>query len=239
MSEMSEMSKIKNISLFIPHIFATYSKDYVSNLFESRKIGKVENIDFVCKIGKTGELYNATYIHFKYWFNTIEAKKFQKTVLNGKGFIIYKDDLGWIVLENKTRKFLSGDRKKCIDIGGNLTSLSVSNTKTEKENSSIEIQPVLNVDTTLEAEIADIEAENAAMDEIDEYLENQDKLYVEVHSDYIRALEEENKELSTQLIILSEQNKELSELLGWYQNMLSIEQIKSRSLAEVIKQNQK
>ena len=44
------MSAIKNISLYIPHIFANYGKHDVTRFFENLKIGKVQTIDFVSKM---------------------------------------------------------------------------------------------------------------------------------------------------------------------------------------------
>ena len=68
------MSSIKNVSLYIPHIFANYSKEDVLQVFEDQNIGEIKNIDFVSKIGQDGKQFNAAYIHFNHWHDNIAFK---------------------------------------------------------------------------------------------------------------------------------------------------------------------
>jgi hypothetical protein len=107
------MSAMNNVSLYIPHVFANISKDEVINIFESLRIGKVSNIDFVIKMGDHSQQYNAAYIHFEYWHDNTAARNFQERVLNPakEARIVYDDPWYWIVLENKAKKHVSGDRK--------------------------------------------------------------------------------------------------------------------------------
>jgi hypothetical protein len=107
------MSAMNNVSLYIPHVFANISKEEVINIFESLRIGKVSNIDFVNKIGDQSQQYNAAYIHFEYWYDNTAARNFQERVLNPakEARIVYDDPWYWIVLENKAKKHVSGDRK--------------------------------------------------------------------------------------------------------------------------------
>jgi hypothetical protein len=113
------MSAINNISLYIPHIFANYSKNDVVKVFEDLSIGKVKNIDFISKMGNDNKPYNAAYIHFDYWYENVAAINFQERVLNPKkeARLMYEDPWFWLVLENKSRKIVSGDRKIRIDLG--------------------------------------------------------------------------------------------------------------------------
>lgn len=106
------MSAMNNVSLYIPHVFANISKEEVINIFESLRIGKVFNIDFVNKISDQTH-YNAAYIHFEYWHDNVAARNFQERVLNPakEARIVYDDPWYWIVLENKAKKHVSGDRK--------------------------------------------------------------------------------------------------------------------------------
>lgn len=110
------MSSISNMSLYIPHVFGNISKEQVAETFEKLKIGKVNNIDFVQKMGK--EIYNAAYIHFEYWYDNTAARNFQERVLNPEkeARIIYDEPWYWIVLENNAKKHVSGDRKPRIII---------------------------------------------------------------------------------------------------------------------------
>jgi hypothetical protein len=113
------MSSINNMSLYIPHIFDNFTKDFVASVFEKCLIGKVEHIDFISKLGKDGKTYNAAYIHFEYWFENSTASRFQERILDEKkeARLVYDDPWYWIVLENKARKFIPGNRKPCIDLG--------------------------------------------------------------------------------------------------------------------------
>ena len=58
--QASKMSSIKNISLYIPHVFANYSKEDISRVF-NEFIGSVKTVDLVVKRGKDGKTFNAAY----------------------------------------------------------------------------------------------------------------------------------------------------------------------------------
>jgi len=106
-----------NISLYIPHIFANYTKEDVTTVFENL-LGKVKNIDFVLKLGKDFKEYNAAYVHFEYWYDTIAARNFQTRVLdpNLEARLVYDEPWFWIVLENKAQKYTPGQRKPRIEL---------------------------------------------------------------------------------------------------------------------------
>ena len=113
--QTAKMSSVINISLYIPRVFANISKDRVKNVFEDLKIGKVSSIDFISKM--CGQVqYNAAYIHFEYWCDNNVSRNFQERVLdaNREARIVYDDPWFWIVLENKSKKHISADRKPCI-----------------------------------------------------------------------------------------------------------------------------
>jgi len=116
---MSANTDYQNISLYIPHIFANFSKEFVAKVFEDLNIGNVKNIDFVSKYGQDGKEYNAAYIHFNEWYDTIAARNFQARVMDSKleARVVYDEPWYWIVLENKARKYVSGERKPRIDLG--------------------------------------------------------------------------------------------------------------------------
>ena len=116
---MSATTDFQNISLYIPHIFANFSKEFVAAVFEDLNIGNVKNIDFVSKCGQDGKEYNAAYIHFNEWYDTISARNFQARVLDTtkEARVVYDEPWYWIVLENKARKHVPGERKPRIDLG--------------------------------------------------------------------------------------------------------------------------
>jgi hypothetical protein len=112
------MSAIQNISLYIPHIYANYTSGRVFDIIENMRIGEVKRVDFVPKTGSDGKPYNAAYIHFYQWYDNIVAHNFQERVLNPaqEARIMYDDPWYWIVLENKTKKHVPGERKPRIDL---------------------------------------------------------------------------------------------------------------------------
>ena len=110
---------IENMSLYIPHVFPNFTKEDVTKAFEDNCIGKVKNIDFVAKITyKEGvaKLYNAAYIHFEEWYDNIVARNFHSRVRDPikEARLMYEDPWYWVVLENKARKYIPGERKPCI-----------------------------------------------------------------------------------------------------------------------------
>ena len=111
------MSAIKNISLYIPHVFPNFTKDYVAETFES--YGCIDHIDFVAKQDKNGKDYNAVYVHFKEWYDTKDNRNFQKNLLSEEeeARVYHDNPWYWIVLPNTAKKYIPGDRKPRIDLG--------------------------------------------------------------------------------------------------------------------------
>lgn len=116
-------NSLENISLYIPHIFANYTKEDVIKVFEDQSIGNVKSIDFVSKMGKDGKVFNAAYVHFYEWYDNESARNLHERVLHEEkeARIMYEDPWYWIVLENKARKHNSGERKQRINIGSSDT----------------------------------------------------------------------------------------------------------------------
>jgi hypothetical protein len=239
------MSAIKNISLYIPHIFANYGKEDVAKVFHDLHIGKVKNIDFVSKLGQDGKPFNAAYIHFEHWFDNTTAANFQDKVLNPKkeARLMYEDPWYWIVLENKARKFVPGERKPRIDLG-DFPALSASKDTPVKAKevkkcpdapvkTKSQTQPAVQLNSTnlsaeLEAEVSDMEAQmeiDAEMDEIEALIEEEESHLVSIDSRYLQALEAENTQMRST-------NFDLNAQLVCMQNALYAEQIKSLALAE-------
>lgn len=112
----ASIATIENISLYIPHIFANFTKEFVAQVFDDQNIGKVKTVDFVHKMGKDGKAYNSAYIHFEEWYNTIATRNFQANVrdTDREARLMYEQPWYWIVLENKARKYIPGAPKPCI-----------------------------------------------------------------------------------------------------------------------------
>ena len=135
------MSSIKNISLYIPHVFPNLDREFLTEQFS--QVGDVDRIDMVLKQDKDGKSYNAVYVHFKKWFDDIETKEFQAEVLNPEqeARFYYDGPWYWIVLPNTAKKQVSGDRKPKIDLGG-AKSISSNGYKTPEKAEVKDFIPV-------------------------------------------------------------------------------------------------
>ena len=208
---------IKNISLYIPHIFANFSKTDVAKVFEDQTIGKVKNIDFISKMDKDSKPYNAAYIHFDYWFDTLVAKHFQERVIDPRkeARIMYDDPWFWIVLENKSTKVITGERKKCIDIG-DLNERKITSFQESEDATSaiVKEEEVDFIEEQAHIEMMDEMAEcEMAMEEEEQYL-------IHIDGRYVQTLEQENIYLKN--------------MLAQIQNAYYTETIKSQGLAQAI-----
>ena len=107
-----------NMSLYIPRVFSNISKERIADVFECLRLGKVNRIDFVAKMDRNNDLYNAVYVHFEYWYSNDAARNFQERLMNPEKEtrVVYDDPWYWIVLENKGFKHVSGDRKQRVFI---------------------------------------------------------------------------------------------------------------------------
>jgi len=106
------------LSLYIPHVFPNFTTEYITGVFQTLDLGRVDHVDLVSKIDKNGKYYNAAYVHFAEWFDGPAAQNFQERVTNPnkEARIIHDEPWYWIVLENKTKKFEPGARKQTLDL---------------------------------------------------------------------------------------------------------------------------
>lgn len=226
------MSAINNISVYIPHIFANYSKENVAKVFETLKIGKVKNIDFISKMGNDGKPFNAAYIHFEYWYDNISAANFQEKVLHkSPAKLMYDEPWFWLVLENKGKKIVSGDRKKCLDIGDlNKSFITPAKTtdfetipRTPTKGKNGETVHMDNVVFNMNNAFEEQEYTQMMVDEMAECeiaMEEEDQCLISIDGRYVQELEQANAELRMQLAQM--------------QNAYYAECIKSQSLAQAL-----
>lgn len=218
---------IENMSLYIPHVFPNFTKEDVAKAFEDNYIGKVKNIDFVAKMSSkegVSKLYNAAYIHFEEWYDNMAARNFHARVRDPikEARLIYEDPWYWVVLENKARKYIPGERKPCIVLDSTpVAKVSVPSTPVpadytqwetvKKRNTWAPVKSLVQkksvtklVAVKLDNEFAATQAypeeydlkeeeEEKQMDEIEEAIKEEDQYLVTIDSRYIRALEEENE----------------------------------------------
>jgi len=122
---MSVQDYFPSMSIYIPRVFNSISKEFIINIFEELKYGKIKQIDFVDKLDSKGFIYHAAYIHFEYWYENIACKNFQERIKNPEkeARIVYKEPWYWICLENtslniknKMKEINSGERKIKINL---------------------------------------------------------------------------------------------------------------------------
>lgn len=212
------MSTINNISLYIPHVFANYSKEDIARVFE-KYVGSVKNIDLVSKIGKDGKAFNAAYIHFHSWQNDIATRNFQERVLdpNLEARIVYDDPWYWICLENKSRKVDPSQRKPRLDLGDSSTFATTNAgylTPPPKErNLQTPGAPARSKSENRSASKftdAEMEELEAAIDAEEAAIQSEDQYLVSVDSRYIQTMEEENMALRNSCALLQ------ARLMGCY-----------------------
>lgn len=135
------MSSFNNISLFIPHVFPNFSKEYVAKAFDH--FGRVDHVDFVAKQDRDGKQYNAAYVHI-YWDNNQRSQDFIDRVMdpNREARVYHDGPWYWIVLPNNAKKHVSGDRKPRIDLG-DAKVINSSNFVTPEKQVALLPKPVL------------------------------------------------------------------------------------------------
>lgn len=173
---MSAITAVNNTSLFIPHVFPSFDKDYVAKAF--LECGEVERVDFVAKQDREGKVYNAAYVHFKKWHNNRFAIDFQNKV-NRESANFYHDESNyfWIVLPNTGKKHIPGERKETIVI----------------DEKPVKAMPMLTQLLAKSKSAAAVRAEEIAqMAEIEAELDAEDDNLISIDHRYVKAIEEEN-----------------------------------------------
>jgi hypothetical protein len=202
---------MQNISLYIPHVFSNYTRGDVAYQFERLDIGEIDRIDFVSKIGSNNVPYNTAYIHFKYWNDNEAARNLQERVLNPnrEARLMYDDPWYWIVLENKAKKFVPGDRKKRISLEEifktpnkepEVEAAPLAPTKmTRISTSQTNIMP-LNLQEAFEA------TSESEMDEIEALMDEEDGHLITIDGRYVEELENELAMARRQLMMMTAWN---------------------------------
>lgn len=197
------MSAFKNISLYIPHVFPNFNKEYINNAFSC--IGDVDHIDLVGKEDRNGKHYNAVYIHFNNWRNTESFNRLRDEIADtGSARLYYDKTWYWIVLPNNAKKHVSGDRKPRIDLGDsdviNVTKVNTPDNPIVNLPTPIENDYVYDpIDAEIDAEIEKMEAQ---LDEVEAEMDAEDEHLVFVDKRYLQQIEEENSQLRNELFQL-------------------------------------
>ena len=88
------------VSLCIPRVSSTTTREYIYRVFDKLSFGKIVKIDMVCK--KT-EKYQRVFIHFENWNdNNIQANRAKQFLDQGKDVkIVYENGWFWKVSLNR------------------------------------------------------------------------------------------------------------------------------------------
>jgi hypothetical protein len=200
------MSEIKNISLYIPHVFPNFDKAYISKAFNP--IGEISHIDLVPKQDRDGKNFNAVYVHFNKWYNNKSNRDLYSNITENGYEHWYHDDFWyWIMLPNTGKRYNSGDRKPRIDLGESkaISACVKVCPPAPQKRSYVEAieKPLEEVKQSLEVcfdEVADFEAEiEAEMDEIEKFMDEQDANIIKIDGRYVQHLEQENYAMNMEI----------------------------------------
>jgi hypothetical protein len=203
------MSTIQNISLYVPHVFANYSKADVAKVF-NEYVGDVKEVDFVSKKSHDGRPYNAAYIHFHAWHNNHATVNLQARVLDPsqEARIVYDDPWYWIVLENKGQK-LAHTNKPRIEYRDEFPAIAATQkaaiapnapTKAARKQSVFsEKIPGINLENDFDDALIKEARDAIMLSELQDLMDHEERFLVTVDSRYIRAIESENAEMRMKL----------------------------------------
>ena len=91
-----------NPSLCIPRVFDNITENRVADVFNQLNLGKLSRIDIVQRKNERGDTYKRVFIHFDYWFNTLDATAAKCKILDGKELkIVYDGPWFWKVSLSK------------------------------------------------------------------------------------------------------------------------------------------
>ena len=211
------MSTIQNISLYVPHIFANYSKAAVAKVF-NEYVGEVKEVDFVSKKSHDGRPYNAAYIHFHAWHNNHATVNLQARVLDPaqEARIVYDDPWYWIVLENKGQKSARANTPPmaCRDdfpailtprkaAAGGAIPPNAPTKAVRNQPMLTEKMPNINLEDEFDEALAKEARDAIRLYELQDLMDEEDRFLITIDSRYVRAIESENAEMRVKLDHLS------------------------------------
>jgi hypothetical protein len=187
------------MSIYIPHVFSNITEDRITRVFDSLSLGKVKNIDFVEKMSKYGTVYNAAYIHFEYWYDTVTSQSFQERVRNPdkEARLVYDEPWYWIVLENHGAKSVPGTRKLRVNLT-DMTPVKKSITQPSapvknKYYNNIPVKSLHSVKRKLVDEF-DKEEHEQILDNIEAMMDEEDRHIISIDGRYVQSLEHHSRQ---------------------------------------------
>jgi hypothetical protein len=208
------MSAIQNISLYVPHVFANYSKAAVAKIF-SEYVGHVKEVDFVSKKSHDGRPYNAAYIHFHAWHNNHATVNLQARVLDPtqEARIVYDDPWYWIVLENKGQKSARANTPPmaCRDefpaivtprkaaATGAAVPPNAPTKAARNQTMLTEKMPITNLEDVFDEVLAKEARDAIMLYELQDLMDDDDRFLITIDGRYVRAIESENAHMRAKL----------------------------------------
>jgi hypothetical protein len=244
--KLSNMSTtVQNISLYVPHVFANYSKEDVTKVFNDY-VGDVKEIDFVTKKSQDGRNYNAAYIHFHSWRNNPATVNLQQRILdpNQEARLVYDDPWYWIVLENKGQKSARSvaTKPRIVDYDANFPVITTppaaaacippnAPVKLRKVSVACLLKPVgIKLENEFDAIANEAADDEIKMNELYEMMEREEQFLVTVDSRYLRTIEQENVGLRAQLASLDQQHVDMKMAYAHLVNAYSSECLKNETM---------
>ena len=77
------------LSLCIPRVDNTITKQYIESVINKYKFGKIKKIKFIKNRKKNN---NIVYIYFNYWYNNDYTKNIKKKILNNESIHLFYDE---------------------------------------------------------------------------------------------------------------------------------------------------
>jgi hypothetical protein len=189
------------MSIYIPHVFSNITEDRITRVFDSLSLGKVKNIDFVEKMSKYGAVYNAAYIHFENWYDTVTSRSFQERVRNPdkEARLVYDEPWYWIVLENHGAKSVPGTRKLRV----NLTDMTpvkklIAQPSVPVKNKYYTNTPVKHLQSVkrkLVNEFDNADEHEQFLDKIEAMMDEEDSHIISIDGRYVESMEQHIKDL--------------------------------------------
>ena len=180
------------MSIYIPHVFSNITEDRITRVFDSLSLGKVKHIDFVEKMSKYGTVYNAAYIHFECWYDTVTSQTFQERVRNPdkEARLVYDEPWYWIVLENHGAKSVPGTRKLRV----NLTDMTpvkkpISQPSAPVKNKYYNNTPVKSLQSVKRKLVNEFDDHEQILNEIEAMMDEEDRHIISIDGRYVESIE--------------------------------------------------
>ena len=213
-----------NLSLYIPCVCSKVDKKYIANAF--KHIGTIKTIYVNKKEDGAGKRYHSVYIHFHQWHDTECARTFYTQVMNENepAHLYHSYCLYWTVLPNIGKRH-KPEAKNMV--------LEAKDLDLEAKNMVLELE-AKNMELDLDLE------DLADMEELEQFIEEEDMHLITIDERYVQSLEEENNKMNAYIqqceltkFNLCMENNQLRAALIHMETMYRAEAAKFRSIHDM------